>query len=168
MSDAYFIRTRHDGHREISWRAWTLIWVVPVLFLGAAALTALQALTAPWGKVEAVGEVVELREYEGWSPLEGEVTNYAPSFRYTRGDGREVTASAGMSHSEWNFPVGSRKTILYDPDTNGDVYLPGPWHWILPGALAALGLATALPALILSLVLLRWRARAPVHPGARN
>ncbi len=159
MSDAFFFRTRFDGVREISRRMWILIWVAPVLFLGAALLFAGQTLLAPLSMVEAEGEVVELREYEGWSPLEGAVINYAPSFRYTRADGREVTASAGMSHSEWNFPVGTRMTILHDPDVNGDVRIPGPWHWIIPGALAVIGLATALPAALASLLLLRWRRR---------
>ncbi|WP_074255637.1 DUF3592 domain-containing protein [Vannielia litorea] len=161
MSDAFFIRTRFDGHREISWRSWLLVWIMPALFLGAAALFALFTLTAPLGKQAAEGEVIELRAYEGWSPLEGEVTNYSPLFRYMRADGTEARASTGMSHSGWNFAPGSRMTILYDPDTNGDVYLPGTWHWIIPGALAALGAATLVPALLAALLLLRWRRRAP-------
>lgn len=153
------MRTRYDGVREISGRMWLLVWCLPVLLLGAAFFFAVEALFAPMGMAEAEGEVVELRAYEGWSPLEGEVTNYAPVFRYTRSDGREVRASAGMSHSAWNFPVGSSRTILYDPDTNGDVRIPGPWTWIIPGALAVLGLGTALPAAFASLLLLRWRRR---------
>ncbi|QDC09519.1 hypothetical protein FHY55_09795 [Oceanicola sp. D3] len=159
MSDAFFMRTRYDGVREISGRMWLLVWVTPALFLGAALYFAAQTLIAPLGMVEVEGEVVELREYEGWSPLEGDVTNYAPVFSYTHADGRELRASAGMSHSAWNFPVGSRRTILHDPDVNGDVRIPGPWNWIVPGALAVLGLGTALPAALVSLFLLRWRRR---------
>ncbi|MBY6153021.1 hypothetical protein KUV47_07355 [Vannielia litorea] len=159
MADAFLFRTRYDGVREISGRMWLLVWVLPALLLGAAIIFAAEALIAPMGMAEAEGEVVELREYEGWSPLEGDVTNYAPVFRYTRSDGREVQASAGMSHSAWNFPVGSTRTILYDPGTNGDVRIPGPWNWLIPGALAALALATAVPAGIVSLLLLGWRRR---------
>ncbi|RMF33944.1 MAG: DUF3592 domain-containing protein [Alphaproteobacteria bacterium] len=154
------MRTLPDGRRQISWRMWVLVFVAPVLMLAAAAFFALQSLIVVSSYQRTEGEVVRVYDWEGWNPLDGETRDYSPVFRYEFAPGDMTEASTGQSSPNWNFEIGSRHTILFDPAQKTDVKLPGfEQLWALPVTIGVLGAILVVPALLAAAALLRWKRR---------
>lgn len=131
--DKYLLRTNPDGTRQASWRMWVLVWLVPVVFLGACGFLVAETLYLRSVTVETEGEVTHVYKWENDAPqifYPGEFI-YSPRFTYTWTDGTETEATPGRSHTEWNFEIGSRHLIRYDPDEKGDVIVPGPTEWLV-------------------------------------
>ena len=45
-------------------------------------------------------------------------------------------ASAGVSSSLWNFPIGTEKAIRYDPGSKGNIVVVGPTEWLVARVIA--------------------------------
>lgn len=158
----YFYRQTADGRREVSWRTWVLIWLLPVLFGLAAALLLAEAAYKRLATRPGTGEVVRVHAWEGETIFDRGRINYAPVFRYVWSDGEPTEASPGMSNPGWNFGIGARHAIRYFPGRKADVVLPGPHNWAVAGMIAAIAMLTAIPAALLSRALRRWQARGAV------
>jgi hypothetical protein len=147
-----------QGRRRFTWRVWFLIWLAPGLFAAAAALLALE----DWRKTQlpqAEGEVVRVYAWEGESVLDHGEMGYSPIFRYVWTDGKPTEASTGMRNANWNFPLGTRKMIHFNPAKKDDVFLPGPHVYLAAKVLGLLALALAVPALWLHRRARRWERR---------
>ncbi len=153
----FLLRVGADGTRSVSWRMRLLIWLLPVLFLGAAVLLAGAQGLARLTMVPGQGEVVLVRSWPGDGPLDRGVILYAPVFRYVWSDGKPTEASAGLAHADWDFPVGSLHPIRFDPGEKRDVRLDGAHNWVLAGVIGLLGAVLILPAGLAELALRRWR-----------
>lgn len=157
----FFLKTDADGVRHVSWRVWVLVWVTPVLFALATAALALNVLRIQAGTEIATGTVVKVYDWENTAPqifYPGERV-YGPVFSYTWSDGSVVQASAGTSHTAWNFPIGTERKIRFWPDRKDNVTLVGPIEWYLPKVIAIITGLVLLPALLVSYLLMRWRRR---------
>ena len=149
---AQYLWREQDGKREISRRLWVLVWVTPVVF----------ALALLWLIVEAY---VKTRLY---SPAEAEVVRVyswedtkgvAPLMRYTWVDGKETEATPGLRHENWDFPVGSRQDIRFNPWWKTNVVLPGLHNWFVAKIIALFTIATSLISGYVTIRLWRWRAK---------
>lgn len=156
-SQRYLLRTTEDGRRLISWRVWVLVWVTPVLFALATVLLLGEAAYKRFATVETEGEVVRVYTWDGETIFDRGTVNYAPVFRYVWSDGQPTEASAGMSHPDWNFALGSRHVIRYFPAAKSDVVLPGPHLWSVAWAIALIALGVTMPALWGTWRLKRWQ-----------
>ncbi|MDF0602363.1 hypothetical protein P1J78_16615 [Psychromarinibacter sp. C21-152] len=156
----FFWREHPDGRREVSWRTWVLIWLLPVLFLGAAVLMLAWEGYRHLATVPAQGEVVRVYAWEGDTIFDRGMANYGPVFRYTWSDGQETEASVGMSHPDWNFEIGSVREIRYFPDRKTNVVLPGAVNFYAGLIIGGIGLVLLLPALLATWRLRRWQGAA--------
>ena len=160
--DKYLWRTQPDGARQISWRTWVLVWVVPVGFAAAATWFALVTLYQQHTMIVTQGEVVKVYVWDSENPFDEGPKIYSPLWRYTWSDGTETEATAGVSSSLWNFPIGTKRQIRYWPDRKDDVVLVDATEWLLVRVLAVITLVTLTPALIVTLLIRRWQRRVPV------
>lgn len=156
-SRPYMWRELPDGRREVSWRPWVLIWVIPVLFLGAAALFVAEATWKLMATTPTTGTVVQVYAWPGETIFDRGVTNYGPVFEYAWSDGEMTRAGVGNSHPDWNFEVGSRHQILYFPGSKKNVVLPGPHNWFVAAVIGGIGAVLLAPALFAAHRLRRWR-----------
>ncbi len=165
-----FLRTLPDGSRQVGWRLWVLVFVLPAVFLAGALWLTFAELIFLDRAEAAQGEVVRVHDYESWDPWHGEATFYSPVFRYEFSDGSMTEASLGEASPERSYEVGSRHEILFDPTLKTDVQLNDFWfQWLLPLIIAAIGLITLLPSLGGAWWLLRWqRAAAAGNMGGKR
>ncbi len=159
LGDYFFVRSLDDGTRQIGWRLWVLIWVLPTLFLAAATLMLVYEGYRHATSVPTKGEVVRVYEWEGDTVFDRGVTNYGPVFRYTWTDGTETEATSGLSHPDFNFAIGSSHDIRYFADAKRNVVLPGMHNWMAPLIILGIGVVTALPALWGTARLKRWQRK---------
>lgn len=156
-SQAYFWHTTPDGRREISWRTWLLVWILPGLLLLAAVVMLGWESYRHLATVPTTGEVVRVYAWEGETMFDRGDTNYGPVFRYTWTDGTETEASVGMSHKDWNFEIGSVHPIRYFAGSKTNVVLPGAVNFYAGLIVGALGLVCMIPALFAASRLRRWQ-----------
>ncbi|WP_168797955.1 hypothetical protein [Pacificoceanicola onchidii] len=161
MAKPFLMRTNRDGSRDISWRVWVLVWVLPVCMIGGGVVELLlQNWTLSQG-VRVTGTVERVYEWETNIPtfLSDATHVYAPVFRYTQPDGRETGGSSNMSDPSLNLEVGSTHEIVIFPNQDRDVMVPGPHNYTAGWIVLKLGFLLVLPSLLLSLLLWRWKAR---------
>ncbi|WP_417522498.1 DUF3592 domain-containing protein [Marinovum sp.] len=157
MTQLFLLRTTGDGRRQASWRVWVLIFVLPVLFLGTAAAIGLESYAFVSKAQRTTGEVVRVYAWEGWNPWDGATTDYSPVFRYRFSETEVTEASTGQSSPNWNFEIGSRHDIFFDPERKQDVRQDRfEQLWALPVTIALIGLVLLVPAIIAAICLLRW------------
>lgn len=157
-SQRFLIRTLPDGRRQASWRLWVLIWLLPVAFAVATAVLAAMVYIDRDTMIETTGEVTHVYAWENDAPqifYPGE-TIYSPRFRYVWSDGSETEATTGSSHTGWNFALGSKHRIRYDPDEKGDVVLAGPSEWWVTEVIGLMALSLLPVGLVGSALLMRW------------
>ncbi len=154
----YFWRETEKGERQISWRTWVLVWVLPGLMLAAAVLMLGLESYRHLATVPTQGTVVRVYAWEGETVFDRGVTNYGPVFRYVWADGTETEASVGMSHPDWDFEIGSVRQIRYFPSVRTNVVLPGLEDFMAGLIVGALGLVCLVPALFATLRLRRWKS----------
>lgn len=160
----YFFRTLPDGRRQVSWRVWLLIFVAPVLFLAFAAFFTINSLLIVTNYQRTMGEVVRVYEAPGYTPWDGETTDYSPVFRYEFKPGQTTDASTGQSSPNWNFAIGSKHAILFDPAQKRNVKLDNVEQlWALPAIIGAIGGAVLIPALIAAAFIRRWQRNAELR-----
>ena len=156
MTQLFLFRTGPDGKRQASWRVWVLIFLLPGLFLCAAAVIAFETWSFVSNAESTTGEVVHVYAWDGWNPWDGETTDYSPVFRYRFSDGEMTEASTGQSSPNWNLAIGSKHEILFTPDRKGDVKQNSfEQLWALPAIIGLIGLLL-LPSLIAAYFVLRW------------
>lgn len=162
----FFLRTLPDGRRQVGWRLWVLIFVLPaVIFAGALWLAFIEMVFLDRAK-STQGEVVRVYDYESWDPWHGDATFYSPVFRYEFSDGSMTEASLGEASPAFNFAVGSSHEILFDSTRKTDLQLNDFWfHWLLPLVIAAVGVVMFLPSLGGAWLLLRWQRAGTVAKG---
>ena len=136
--------------------AYRMLWVFPAVLAVFAATTMLAEVRVLVHWQRAEGEVVRVHAFEGTGPFDPGQPQFAPVFRYVWTDGQPTEASVGMRHPDWNFAPGTRHQIRFHPGYRRDVALPGAHNLVLPGVLAGLALALALP---LALIGRRRQAR---------
>ena len=160
--DKYLWRTLPDGRRQVSWRTWVLVWVIPVCFAGAALLFALITLYQQQAMAVTEGEVVKVYEWDSDNPLDEGPKVYSPVWRYTWTDGTQTEATAGVSSSLWNFPIGTKRQIRYWSDRKDNVVLVDPTEWLIARVLAVIAACALVPALIGTFLIRRWISRGTV------
>jgi hypothetical protein len=157
FSRPFLFEETEAGERVVSWRVWLLIWLVPVLFAGAAIVLAGQTFWQIERSVAGQGEVVRVYAWPGETLFDRGTTNYSPVLRYENTPGEMTEASTGMSHPAWNFEIGSKMEILYTPGYKGNVMLPGPHNWAVARVIGLIALVTAVPALWAHRRVRRWQ-----------
>ena len=163
----FILRTNPDGTREASWRHWVLVWVTPVCFLGGALWLVLNVYLVRDATEVTEGEVVKVYEWDNDAPeifYPGDKI-YSPVYRYIWTDGTATEATAGTSHTGWNFPIGTKKQIRYYPDRKDNVTLVGPSEWWVVKPIAVLALITGVLSVLGTWVTRRWLARGAPGPG---
>ncbi len=167
-SRPFLWRTRADGTREVSWRLWVLIWVLPGLMTGAGTAMLVIEAYRHLATLPTQAEVVQVHAWEGETIFDKDVTNYGPVFAYEWTDGTITRASSGMSSPDFDFAIGSLHEIRYFKGHKGNVVLPG-WHNWLPGLIVgALGLVLTLPATWITLLVRRWRGQMTIAGAPRT
>jgi hypothetical protein len=161
---AYLLRTNPDGSRQISWRVWVLVWVTPVVFGLAAGWLALETLWTQSTMAVTEAEVVHVYAWDSTNPLDEGPKVYSPRYRYIWSDGTPTEATAGVSSSLWNFEIGSRHPIRYNPDRKDDVVLIGASEWMVARVIAIIGLCVVPLSILASLLLLGWQRRGKQGP----
>ena len=161
----YLWRTLPDGTRQTSPRLWVLVWVLPGCFAIAAIWFTIVTLYQQQAMTVTEGEVVKVYEWDSENPLDEGPKVYSPLWRYTWSDGTETEATAGVSSSLWNFPVGTKRQIRYWPDRKDDVVLVDQTEWLLVRVLAMIAAVTLIPSLIVSWLIRRWLVEG--EPGSR-
>lgn len=171
--DKFLWRTNADGSRQVSWRLWVLVWVTPVVMAAAAVYLAVEVLYQQEQMVETDGTVTHVYAWDNDAPqiFYPGATVFSPRYRYVWTDGVETEATAGASHTGWNFEIGSVHRIRYWPDQKDDVVLVGPSEWWVAEIIAWLAVGLVLPALAASLWIRRWLSRGKQgvqHPTIRR
>ncbi|WP_425102127.1 hypothetical protein [Tropicibacter sp. S64] len=161
MAKPYFVRTNPDGTRQISWRVWVLVWVLPVCMMGGGVV---ELLLSDWHVrrgVTVTGTVERVYEWDNDIPkfLSDAPKTYSPVFRYTEPGGRETGASSHMSDPSLNLAVGSQHEIIVFPGEDRDAIVPGSHVYAAGWIVLKLGVMLVLPSLVLSLLLWRWKRR---------
>jgi hypothetical protein len=147
-----YLWTDARGVRRIGWRVWVLLWLSPALFALATLFLTVEAVVKTRFYAQTEAEVVRVYSWE-------DETGVSPLFRYTWIDGKPTEATPGVRHEDWDFPVGSVHTILYNPWRKTNVVLPGAHNWFVARVIAAITIVTALVSGYVTLRLLRWRAK---------
>lgn len=159
--DKFLWRANADGTRQVSWRLWVLIWVTPVAMAAAAVYLVIEVLYQQEKMVETDGTVTHVYVWDNDAPqifYPGDKI-YSPRYSYVWTDGIETEATAGASHTDWNFDIGSKHRIRYWPDQKGDVVLVGPSEWWVARVIAWLAALLVAPALIATFFTRRWLGR---------
>ncbi|MEX0281967.1 MAG: hypothetical protein AB3N13_12365 [Arenibacterium sp.] len=146
-----FLWRDSNGNRVIGWRLWVLVWVTPVVFALATLWLVVEAFVKT--RLYVTGEAEVVRVY-AWDDTNG----VAPLFRYEWSDGLPTEATPGLRHKDWNFPVGSRHEILFNPWWKTDVVVPGPLNWFVAKIIALCTIVTGAISGYVTVRLWRWRA----------
>jgi len=127
------------------WRFRVAIFAMPVLFLLASIFFAAESGWFLLNAETTEGEVVRVYEWDSGNPFDGDKV-YGPVIRYTWTDGKPTEASLGVSHSDWNFPLESKRIIHFNPRQKDNVRLPGFFfNWALPSILLGLAVLSLFP-----------------------
>lgn len=118
----FFFRKSASGQTVPTWGTKLLIWIMPVLFLGAGMgwLASSHSWVANARAAEAVVTAVATMDTAGNDPV-----YYIPEFEFALEDGSKATAKLGLASPDFNFEIGSKHEILYDPVAGGPVRFPG-------------------------------------------
>ncbi len=129
-----------------TWRLKLLVWLLPMLTLGAGLLWAVASFMWLSNAVETTGTVTKVYAWEE----DGAPTLYSPEFSYIWSDGEATIGTLGLSSTDFNFEVGSEHTVLYDPDNKGILRFPGfVFNYFGPMVILAIGAMFALISLVL-------------------
>lgn len=154
------LRSLPDGTRQVSWRVWVLLFITPALFFGAGACYALVSLDKMATWTPPIAEVVPVCDWPGGTLWQGNTSDYSPLMRHVFTGNEVVEASPGQSSPNWNYEIGSRHPILFDPTPKTDVPLPVFEHlWALSLTLWTFAALLLIPALFAAYRVEWWRRR---------
>lgn len=161
----FLLRQFENGQRRASWRIWVLVYLMPVLFLIAGGLIALDSYQFIRQAHRTTGEVVHVYAWDGWNPWDGDTTDYSPVFQYQFSDGETTQASTGQSSPNWNYALGTHHDIYFNPKTKADVKQNNfEQLWALPVTIVAMGLILLIPAMVATYFIRKWLNNAPIKP----
>ncbi len=145
-TSGFFFRKTVGDITVPTWRTKLLVWLLPMLTIGAGLLWAVSSFIWLSSAVETTGTVTKLYE---WQESEGPIY-YSPQFSYIWSDGQETTGSLGLSSPDFNFEIGSEHTVLYDPAQKGMLRFPDfAFNYFGPVIIVAIGAMFALISLVL-------------------
>lgn len=156
--ETFWVTTDADGQRHIGSVLWGLLGAVPMAMMAVTAFLVVVLYQETFQYVRTTGEVVEVRSFVSTAPWNRGTTEYVPVFRYTWIDDQETRASVNLASASYDFEIGSRHEILFDPRRRTDVRIPGPHNWIIPALFVALTVVTVLAFAALHRRLRRWEA----------
>jgi len=108
-----------------TWRAKLLVWMMPILFLGAGLGWLVSSFMWVSNAQETIGTVTQVYEQGTNTATDGTDVFFSPEFSYTWTDGSQTIGALGLSSPEFNFEIGSEHAILFDPSQKGNVRFPG-------------------------------------------
>ena len=112
-----------------SWEHWLTIFmlgVLPWIFVAVGAGLIWKAHSFMKSAIRLTGTVTGVYESTSYnSDRNTYVTTYQPVFEFTLPDGRVAEGKTFISGTGRNFPVGTQKEVLVDPENTGTVRLPG-------------------------------------------
>lgn len=147
---SFFFTYTNTGKTVPSLRTGVLVWVAPVLFLAAGLIWLAANFYWVLGAEETTGTVSNVYTWEAENEVEAGQTLYGPVFTYTWSDGTTTEASLGMSSPAYNFEIGSKHSILFDPKTKGNVRFPGfDFNYLAPVVILAIGAMFSLISILL-------------------
>lgn len=150
-----YLYTDPAGKRHVGWRTWFLLWLLPVVTLGAALVVFLEIAWRQQAGMLVEAEVVQVYQWEGDTPFDRGEAQFSPVFTFEDARGRQLRLTPGLRHADWNYPVGSRHMVRY-VDGAGRVTIPGTLEYKIPAVVGLVGLFFALVALFFHLRLRRW------------
>ena len=100
--------------------------VLPWVFVGVGAFLVWRARRFTARAIRLTGTVIGVHQSSSYNHnTNSHSTTYQPVFAFTLPDGREAQGKTFLAASGRNFPVGTEKEILVDPDKPDTVRLPG-------------------------------------------
>lgn len=103
-----------------------MLGVLPWIFVGVGGYLIWSAHKFVQRSLKVTGTVVGVHEKTSYnSDRNTRTTTYQPVFEYTLPDGRVAQGKTFISSTGRNFPVGTQKEILVDPDRPDTVRMPG-------------------------------------------
>ncbi len=145
-ASGFFFRKTVGDVTVPTWRTKLLVWLLPMLTIGAGLLWAISSFMWLNNAVETTGTVTKVYTWE----QEGGPTLYGPEFSYMWTDGTETIGTLGIASPEFNFEIGSEHTVLYDPAQKGMLRFPDfAFNYFGPVVIIAFGAMFALISLVL-------------------
>lgn len=120
-----------------------LLGVLPWIFVVAGAWLVWSAHQFMSRAVKVRGTVVNVRTKMSTSSSSNSnrpVTSYQPEFEYVDAGGNKVRGATFLFSTSYNFPVGTEKEILADPENPDKVRMPGAMIYGFGAILAGVGL----------------------------
>ena len=147
--NTFFVKNL-SGKTVPSWRTKLLVWLMPLLFFAAGLIWLVASIIWVSNATESTGTVTQVYKWEGENVVEAGSTLYGPVFSYTWTDGTETTGALGMSSPDFNFEIGSKHAILFDPAIKSNVRFPGfAFNYFGATVILAIGAMFALVSLVL-------------------
>ncbi len=151
-ANGFFFRKTVGDTSVPTWRAKVLIWTMPAVFLGAGIIWLISSYLWVANAQETIGTVSKINS-QTTASTDGPLTLYNPEFLYIWTDGSQIQAALGLASPEFNFDIGSEHSILFDPETKGNVRFPG-FAFNYFGAIVLLTIGAMFT--LISLVLWLW------------
>jgi len=146
----FFFTYNKRGKTVPSVRTVVLVWIAPFLFVAAGLFWLATSFYWVIGAEETTGVVSNMYTWEAENVVENGQTLYGPVFTYIWSDGSETDASLGMSSPTFNFEIGSKHSILFDPKIKGNIRFPGfEYNYLGPVIIVAIGAMFSLISLVL-------------------
>ena len=124
-ASGFFFRKTVGDVTVPTWRTKVLVWMMPILFLGAGLGWLVSSFMWVSNAQETIGTVTQVYEQGTNTATDGNDVYFNPEFSYTWTDGSQTIGALGLSSPEFNFEIGSEHTILFDPSQKGNVRFPG-------------------------------------------
>ena len=143
----FFFRKTVGDVTVPTWRTKLLVWMMPILFLGAGMGWLVSSYLWVANATETTGTVTKVYAQKASNSAD---TFHNPEFSYAWTDGSQTIGALGLASPEFNFEIGSEHTILFDPAIKGNVRFPGfTFNYFGPTVVLAISAMFALISLVL-------------------
>ncbi len=128
---------RRRGHGAARWVG----RIVPLGLLLAGLYLMNDARVFLKDAASAEGEVVSVNISTSRDSETGAISySYRPNIQFTTADGRSRVSPTHISSSNYDYAVGTRLAVLYDPANPSDLRIDSFWSlWLLPGMFTIFG-----------------------------
>jgi len=146
----FFFRKTVGDVTVPTWRAKLLVWMMPILFLGAGLSWLILSFIWVSNAEETIGTVTGVSSYGTNTTVDGNDVFFLPEFSYIWTDGTETIGKLAHASSAFNFERGTERTILFDPSIKGNVRFPSfDFNYFEPSLIIAISAMFALISLVL-------------------
>ncbi len=146
-ASGFFFRKTVGNTTVPTWRTKLLVWMMPILFLGAGMGWLVSSYLWVANATETTGIVTNVIAQTAADSAD---IFYNPEFSYTWTDGTETKGALGLASPEFNFEIGSEHSILFDPAVKGNVRFSGfSFNYFGPFVIFAISGMFALISLVL-------------------